>query len=83
MVPETLTQQITRVTAELAALRDAKTAQLTGGAEKQTGVFRLKEVDYKTLTEEIGRKETQLAQLEAVQAGRSPLQTGQFRTRGH
>lgn len=82
-MPESITDRITRVTAELTKLREARDAQLTGGAEKQTGVFRLKEVDYAQLVKDIARKEAELARLEDLAAGRSPVILPQFRTRGH
>lgn len=82
-MPESITDRITRVTAELTKLREARDAQLTGGAEKQTGVFRLKEVDYAQLVKDIARKEAELARLEDLAAGRSPVTLPQFRTRGH
>lgn len=68
-MPETLAEKITRVRAEVDVLRAAITAQIDGGAEKSTGVFRIAEVDFAKLEKRLERKERELAILEASDSG--------------
>lgn len=84
---ETFAEKLARVRAEVSKLRASIDAQLDTGAEKQSGVFRVSEVEFARIEARLKKKESELAQLEAINAGdasalSAAMGFGQLITRG-